>query len=58
MRGFGFCIGAGAREAVRFLPPLTVSEAEIGEALSIFGDTLEDVFGSAAAAKTPQAAAA
>lgn len=37
--------GAGARESVRFLPPLTVSEGEIAEALSIFGDCLEEVFG-------------
>ena len=36
---------AGARESVRFLPPLTVSEGEITEALSIFGDCLEEVFG-------------
>jgi len=36
---------AGARECVRFLPPLTVSEGEIAEALSIFGDCLEEVFG-------------
>ena len=36
---------AGARESVRFLPPLTVSEGEIAEALSIFGDCLEEVFG-------------
>ncbi|CAL5226943.1 g9827 [Coccomyxa viridis] len=39
---------AGARESVRFLPPLTVSEGEIAEALSIFGDCLEDVFGISA----------
>lgn len=30
---------------MRFLPPLTVSEGEIAEALSIFGDCLEEVFG-------------
>lgn len=39
---------AGARESVRFLPPLTVSEGEIAEALSLFGDCLEDVFGISA----------
>ncbi|CAL8464181.1 g3716 [Coccomyxa elongata] len=40
---------AGARETVRFLPPLTVSEGEIDEALHIFGESLEEVFGSSAA---------
>jgi acetylornithine/succinyldiaminopimelate/putrescine aminotransferase len=47
---------------VRFLPPLTVSEGEIEEALSIFGDCLADVFGAssgaAGAARAPHAAAA
>ena len=33
---------------MRFLPPLTVSEGEIAEALSIFGECLEDVFGISA----------
>ena len=36
---------AGAREALRFLPPLTISEAEVEEALAAFGGALEDVFG-------------
>ena len=52
------CLRAGAREAVRFLPPLNVSEGEIEEALDIFGHSLEDVFGAASSAKAPQAAAA
>ena len=34
---------AGARESVRFLPPLTVSAAEIDEALGIFEKALGDV---------------
>ena len=34
---------------MRFLPPLTVSEGEIDEALHIFGESLEEVFGSSAA---------
>ena len=37
---------AGAREALRFLPPLIISEAEVEEALHTFGGALEDVFGS------------
>jgi len=37
---------AGAREALRFLPPLIISEAEVEEALHAFGGALEDVFGS------------
>ena len=36
---------AGARETVRFLPPLTVSEGEVEEGLTLFGKALEDVFG-------------
>ena len=36
---------AGARETVRFLPPLTVSEAEIDTALGILSKALEEVFG-------------
>lgn len=34
---------------MRFLPPLTVSEGEIEEALHVFGQSLEEVFGSSAA---------
>ena len=34
---------AGARESVRFLPPLTVSAAEVDEALGIFEKALGDV---------------
>ena len=37
--------GAGARETVRFLPPLSVSEAEIDSALRILSEALEEVFG-------------
>ena len=36
---------AGARESVRFLPPLTVSAAEIDEALDVFEKALSDVLG-------------
>ncbi len=36
---------AGARETVRFLPPLNVSEGEIDEALDTFEKSLADVFG-------------
>ncbi len=39
--------GAGARETVRFLPPLSISEAEINTALGIFSEALEEVFGKA-----------
>ena len=35
---------AGARETIRFLPPLTVSAAEVDEGLAIFEQSLEDVF--------------
>ena len=52
------CVRAGAREAVRFLPPLNVSEGEIEEALDIFAHSLEDVFGAASSAKAPLAAVA
>ena len=37
---------AGARETVRFLPPLNVSSGEVDEALAIFEAALGDVFGS------------
>ncbi|CAL8464182.1 g3717 [Coccomyxa elongata] len=40
---------AGAREVLRFLPPLTVSEGEIDKALHILGESLEEVFNSSAA---------
>ena len=36
---------AGAKETVRFLPPLNVSEEEIASALTVFEASLEDVFG-------------
>ena len=52
------CARPGARESVRFLPPLTVSEGEIEEALSIFGDCLTDVFGASSSAARAQHAAA
>lgn len=55
VRGFG-C--AGARETVRFLPPLTVSEAEIDKALHIFEECLSDVFGSSSASTASQKMAA
>ncbi|KAI7841462.1 hypothetical protein COHA_004857 [Chlorella ohadii] len=40
-------MGAGARETIRFLPPLNVSAAEVEEGLSIFERCLEDVFAPA-----------
>lgn len=40
---------------MRFLPPLTVSEGEIDEALGIFGECLEEVYGSAAQLKAAAA---
>jgi 4-aminobutyrate aminotransferase-like enzyme len=39
--------GTGARETVRFLPPLSISEAEINTALGICSEALEEVFGKA-----------
>lgn len=36
---------SGARETVRFLPPLNVSELEVKEALRTFEEALEEVFG-------------
>ena len=45
-RYLSWCVhGAGARETVRFLPPLSVSEAEIDSALRILSEALEEVFG-------------
>lgn len=38
-------LGAGARETVRFLPPLNISEGEVAEGLEIFEDSLAEVFG-------------
>ena len=35
---------AGARESIRFLPPLNVSKSEIAEALKILEASLEEVF--------------
>ena len=40
-----YSFAAGAKETVRFLPPLNVSEDEIASALSVFEASLEDVFG-------------
>lgn len=40
------CGCAGARETVRFLPALTVSPAEIEEALQKLEDSLAQVFGA------------
>ncbi|GIL51766.1 hypothetical protein Vafri_7690 [Volvox africanus] len=34
---------AGARECVRFLPPLTISEDEMQQALSVFGEACREV---------------
>ena len=36
-------MSAGARECVRFLPPLTVSASEVDQALDIFGQALDEV---------------
>lgn len=41
---------AGARETIRFLPPLNVSEGEVEEGLAIFEQCLEQVFGGAGSA--------
>lgn len=38
---------AGARETIRFLPPLNISAAEVEEGLHIFERCLEDVFAPA-----------
>jgi 4-aminobutyrate aminotransferase len=38
-------LSAGARESIRFLPPLNVKESEIAEALHILEASLEEVFG-------------
>lgn len=38
-------LAAGARETIRFLPPLNVSEGEVDEALRIFEDSCAEVFG-------------
>lgn len=35
----------GARETIRFLPPLNVKAEEIDEALSILESSLQEVFG-------------
>lgn len=40
-------MGAGARETIRFLPPLNISAAEVEEGLHIFERCLEDVFAPA-----------
>lgn len=42
-------LAAGARESVRFLPPLTVSAAEVERALGIFEEALVQALKSAAA---------
>ena len=38
------CCDAGARESIRFLPPLNVKEEEIAKALGILEESLEEVF--------------
>lgn len=38
-------MGAGARESIRFLPPLNVSAAEIDHCLEAFEASCKDVFG-------------
>ena len=38
-------ITAGARETLRFLPPLVVTEAQVEEALEVFKVSLEEVTG-------------
>lgn len=38
-------MGAGARESIRFLPPLNVSEAEVDQCLEVVGDSCKAVFG-------------
>lgn len=38
-------LSAGARETIRLLPPLNVSEAEVAEALHKLELSLKDVFG-------------
>ncbi|MCX7779654.1 MAG: aspartate aminotransferase family protein [Negativicutes bacterium] len=43
--GAGACADGVSGDAVMIAPPLTVSEAEINEILSVFEDTLEEVFG-------------
>jgi 4-aminobutyrate aminotransferase len=42
-------LGAGARETVRFLPPLNISAGEVEEGLAIFEDSLAEVFGGSGA---------
>lgn len=37
---------AGARETIRFLPPLNVSKSEVDQALAILEGAFEDVFGT------------
>lgn len=34
---------AGARESVRFLPPLTITAAEVDIALGVFGEAVREV---------------
>ena len=36
---------AGARESIRFLPPLTISSSEVAHALEVFGAALDEVLG-------------
>ncbi|KAL4421398.1 hypothetical protein ABPG75_010689 [Micractinium tetrahymenae] len=38
-------LGAGARETVRFLPPLTVSSGQVEEGLAVLEDCLQEVLG-------------
>ena len=41
-------MSAGARESLRFLPPLTVSKSEVAHALEVFGAALDEVGGAGA----------
>lgn len=50
-------ITAGSRATIRFLPPLTISSAEVDEALGKLERAINKVFDPAAAAPSSQAAA-
>jgi len=47
-------VSAGARECVRFLPPLNVKAAEIDEALEKLEGSLQEVFKSDSKTGRPQ----
>lgn len=38
-------MGAGARESIRFLPPLNVSESELNQCLEVLDESCKAVFG-------------